>query len=59
MRPRGDLLKEKIGYFDLEQAFSRDDAGFCKHWGIDPVELANEKKKRRARKEDKELDVLW
>ena len=52
IRPRGDLLKEKIGHFDLETAFARSDEGFCKHWGIDLKELQNEKRKRRAKKED-------
>ena len=39
MRPRGDLLKEKVGHFDLETAFARSDEDFCKHWGIDLKEL--------------------
>lgn len=52
IRPRGDLLKEKIGHFDLETAFAGSDEEFCKHWGIDMEELLYEKNKRRAKKDD-------
>ena len=58
IRPRGDLLNEKLAHFDLEEAFKPDDEEFCKNWGIDPEELDEAKSKRRA-KGDEEVDILW
>ena len=35
-----------------------DDAAFCKHWGIDPIEL-KQAKHQRHRANDLERDYLW
>ena len=59
IRPRGDLLQEKVGNFSFERAFCHPDDSFCKHWKIDPAELQQAIKSRRAKKDDKELDILW
>ena len=39
MRPRGDLLKDRVKTFKFQDAFMHDDASFCKHWGITMEEL--------------------
>jgi hypothetical protein len=59
IRPRGDLLQEKVGNFNFERAFCHPDDSFCKHWNIEPSELQQAIKNRRAKKDDKELDILW
>jgi hypothetical protein len=46
IRPRGDLLKDRVQDFDLNDAFSGSDDQFCKHWGIDRSELEEAKAKR-------------
>ena len=58
IRPRGDLLKERFNYFELEKAFTPTDAEFCSLWSIDPSEL-EEAKQARYRKNDLERDYLW
>ena len=58
IRPRGDLLKDRVGYFDLKEAFCHSDEAFCKHWGIDLSELKDAKAKRH-RTNDDEKDILW
>lgn len=58
IRPRGDLLKDRVKHFDLKEAFCHSDASFCKHWGIEPSEL-KEAKAKRFRENDNEKDILW
>lgn len=59
IRPRGDLLLETAGNFSLERAFCHPDEAFCKYWNVDPAELKQSIKNRRAKKDDLELDILW
>ena len=58
IKPRGDLLKDRVNYFSLEEAFFHPDDSFCKHWGIDPKDL-KEAKKARKRFNTEEREVLW
>lgn len=58
IRPRGDLLKQKLNYFELHEAFQLTDKQFCRKWNV-PVEKLRALKKRRARANDEEKDYLW
>lgn len=58
LRPRGDMLKDRVNYFDLREAFAHPDENFCKHWGIDVADL-NQSKAKRYRQNDEEKDILW
>ena len=39
IRPRGDILLEKVKYFDFQNAFHLSDEQFCEEWGVDPADL--------------------
>lgn len=58
LRPRGDILKDRVNYFDLTEAFAHPDDNFCKHWKIDKSDL-KQSKARRWRANDDEKDILW
>jgi hypothetical protein len=58
IKPRGDLLKDKMKFFELHEAFGHPDEKFCSHWGISMDDL-KEAKKQRSRKNDTERDFLW
>ena len=36
IKPRGDLLKERFNYFELDKAFTPTDEEFCTLWNIEP-----------------------
>ena len=52
------MLKDRVNYFDLREAFAHPDENFCKHWGIDVADL-NQSKAKRYRQNDEEKDILW
>ena len=58
IKPRGDLLKERFNYFELDKAFTPTDEEFCTLWNIEPEEL-EQAKAERYRKNDMERDYLW
>ena len=58
LRPRCELLKEKVKYFDFEKVLPHSDESFCKFWNVDPNDL-KEAKRTRFRKNDNEKDYLW
>ena len=58
IRPRCDLLREKVKHFQFEKVFALTDEEFCQKWDIDPVDLKKAKKQRK-RKVDNERDTLW
>lgn len=58
IRPRGDILKDRVRGFEFHEAFMHGDEAFCKHWGVDKAELKKAKNQRK-RPNDKELDYLW
>ena len=59
IRPRGELLKDKVPNFELEKAFFHSDYKFCKHWGISMDELRAAKRKREKKIKKTEKEVLW
>ena len=58
IKPRGDLLKDSVKHFKLEEAFLHTDKKFCRYWGIEPEKLADAKKSR-TRVNKAEREVLW
>jgi len=58
IRPRGDLLKDRVKTFKLDDAFSGTDEQFCEKWGVQIQEL-REAKRQRRRRNDTEKDVMW
>ena len=49
IKPRGELLKNKVSNFELEKAFFHNDYQFCKHWGISMDELIEAKQRSKAK----------
>ena len=47
IRPRGDILKDRVGYFKFEEAFFCSDDEFCERWAISPEELEQAKANRQ------------
>ena len=58
IRPRGDLMMERVKHFEMQDVFFGTDKEFCKRWGVDPLDL-EEAKQKRYRKNDQERDILW
>ena len=58
IRPRGDLLKEKVNHFELDEAFFGNDKNFCKRYNVDMEDLVRAKEARK-RTNDEEKDYLW
>ena len=58
IKPRSDILKDRVGYFDLGEAFFATDEEFCERWAISPEELEGAKA-LRFREDNSEREILW
>jgi hypothetical protein len=56
IRPRCDLLKERLKYFELSDVLPLTDEQFCFTYGVGIDELEKKKAERKIRDEK---DVLW
>jgi hypothetical protein len=56
IRPRSDLLKERVKFFEFHEVFPLTDEQFCLAYNI-PMEELEKKKAERTIKEEK--DILW
>jgi hypothetical protein len=56
IKPRCELLREKLNHFELEHVIPVSDEEFCKNFNI-KIELLEKKKAERPVKEEK--DILW
>jgi hypothetical protein len=56
IKPRCELLREKLNFFELEHVIPFTDEEFCKNFNI-KIEDLERKKAERTAKEEK--DILW
>jgi len=56
IRPRCELLKDKVKFFELSDVLPMSDETFCFTYGISIDELERKKAERKVREEK---DTLW
>ena len=58
IRPRAEILNNKVKHYELHEAFMFTDNQFCQRYSVNPKTLQKQIK-LNEREDDREVDILW